>query len=245
MRTRVKIVETPLADARRRLATSGPACRRNRPAAPASPDAFPARWRLHEVLRLHGHLFPGRRPCQPTRAARGVLISSVLVGFLATPVSAWGVAIFIGSARLSVWVSSPLDLIFIIKIVKIFLSGRPARDGEKPDDLRYRGALRGRARPGMRAGVPGGLHPRGPLPAAANHSALPRCRQAGCRGGRHAIRRRASSAAVARPGALRQRGGSAAGCPASGRAPSAACPGVMGPAPALPHLFRFLLVDLM
>ena len=122
---------------------------------------------------MHGHLFPGRRPCQPTRAARGVLISSVLVGFLATPVSAWGVAIFIGSARLSVWVSSPLDLIFIVKIVKIFLSGRPARDGEKPDDLRYRGALRGRARPGMRAGVPGGLHLRGPLPAAANRSALP------------------------------------------------------------------------
>jgi len=122
---------------------------------------------------LHGHLFPGRRPCQPTRAARGVLISSVLVGFLATPISAWGVAIFIGSARLSVWVSSPLDLIFIVEIVKIFLSGRPARDGEKPDDLRYRGALRGRARPGMRAGVPGGLHPRGPLPAAANGSALP------------------------------------------------------------------------
>jgi len=77
--------------------------------------------------------------------------SSDLLGLGWVPCDAnqrWGMAIFIGSARLSVWVSSSLDLIFIVKIVKIILSGRPARDGEKPDDLRYRGALRGRASTG-------------------------------------------------------------------------------------------------
>jgi hypothetical protein len=178
---------------------------------------------------LHGHLFPGRRPCQPTRAARGVLISSVLVGFLATPVSAWGVAIFIGSARLSVWVSSPLDLIFIVKIVKIFLSGRPARDGESRMtyvigepcvDVLDRACVQE---------CPVDCIHEGHCPPQRTARLSRRCRQAGRRGCRHAIRRRASSAAVARPGALRQRGGSVGGAPASGRAPSAACPGVMGP----------------
>ena len=162
---------------------------------------------------MHGRLFPGRRPCQPTRAARGVLISSVLVGFLATPISAWGVAIFIGSARLSVWVSSPLDLIFIVKIVKIFLSGRPARDGESRMtyvigepcvDVLDRACVQE---------CPVDCIHEGHCPPQRTARLSRRCRQAGRRGCRHAIRRRASSAAVACPGALRQRGGSVGGAP--------------------------------